>query len=220
MDWQNTKDRVLLIAILFIAIHAISSYINEIFLSIKFKKTLTFEHSYKKHIREYIIIIEITIVTMYISLFFVDTNSTENADISIRIENISQNLAESSTELSKIQQELEERIKYVENLKAEAEVAQNVISLTDEQVNAVQAKLNQELEASSNKGMIQSILIASFFFVLGYIVQPILNWIKRKTGRTTENKDVTPHAQYSAVEIERAIMLLETMKQNENSIKD
>lgn len=227
MDWQNTKDRMLLVAVLIIAVHAIFSYVYEFYWIFKSRRTsyrryldedfnLTSTRYIKRRtIKMLMICFEFMIVISYTNLFFVNTNSTDNTDISTRIENISQDLASSSTELSIIQQELEERIKYVEDLKVEAEIAENVISLTDEQVNAVQAKLNQELEANSTKGMVQNILVATFFFVLGYIVQSIPNWIKRKTGRTTGNKDVTPHTQYSAEEIEQAIMLLSTIKQKE-----
>lgn len=71
--------------------------------------------------------------------------------LSDRISEISSTLAETSKELSDIQEELETRIEYVQNLKKEAEIAENVISLSEEQVNAIQAKINQELEANSEK---------------------------------------------------------------------
>lgn len=165
------------------------------------------------------VVILCSLAAVFILVTQIPTDNIDDTDISTRIEKISQDLAESSSQLSNIQRELEERIQYVEELKAEAEVAENVISMTEEQVSAVQAKLNQELESSSTKGMIQSILIGAFFFVLGYIVQPIHNWFKRKIGKITENNAAIPSTQYSAEEIERAIDLLDTIKQKDNSDK-
>ena len=123
----------------------------------------------------------------------------------------------SSAELENIQQELEERIKFVEELKKEAEIAENVISLTDEQVNAVQEKLNEELEANSNQGLIQNIIISTFFFGLGLVIQPIINLMKRKSSKENENNiEETQHEKYSDEEIEQAIKLLDTLSQSRN----
>lgn len=229
MDLQNTEDSLIFLMVMIMIAHVIYSLVNKIYRVHQVKRKRKRKSLYKDLYKDSFFIstsknpifhIEIIIVVLYISTFLVSTDNTEYIDISSRIENISQGLAESSAELSNIQKELEERIQYVEELKAEAEIAENVISLTDEQLNAVQAKLNQQLEASSTKGMIQNILVAAFFFVLGYIVQLILNWNKRKNSRTAENRDVTSHTQYSIEEIEHAIMLLDTIKQKENSTKE
>ncbi|MBD5550440.1 MAG: hypothetical protein HDQ96_04585 [Lachnospiraceae bacterium] len=162
----------------------------------------------------------ISVLSLLLSVFS-DTVETDNADISIKIENISNNLAEASSELSNIQKELEARIKYVENLKKEAEIAENLISMTDEQVNAVQAKINQELNASSGKSFFQSISISAFFFVLGLIIQPILKGIKKRFGKKSSNDtSISYDNKYTDDEIAQAIMLLDTIKQKEDSIKD
>lgn len=146
------------------------------------------------------------------------TPKKSNEDISTRIEKISNNLAEASSELSNIQEELEARIEYVENLKKEAEIAENLISMTDEQVNAVQAKINQELNASSGKSFFQSIAISAFFFALGLIIQPISKTIKKKFGKKTKNDSSTSYDnKYTDNEIAQAIRLLETINQNKTS---
>lgn len=67
----------------------------------------------------------------------------------------------------------------MEKLKEEAEIAENMISLTEEQVNAIQTKLNQELEMSSKKGLISSFLVSAIFFVAGLTVNPISKFLKR-----------------------------------------
>lgn len=165
---------------------------------------------------EFIIIF---ILYSYFNNFFtLLLTETESTDISTKIENISNDLFAASSELSSIQQELESRIEYVADLKKEAEIAENVISLSDEQVNAVQAKLNQELDASSNKGLMQNILISSFFFMLGLIVQPILKAIKRKSDTAPEDGTSASHDnKYSDEEIEQAIKLLNSINQNKGS---
>ena len=133
--------------------------------------------------------------------------------MSIRIENISQDLSETSKELSGIQKELEERITYVENLKAEAEVAENMISLTDEQVSAIQSKLNQELSSSGRQSLFQGILISTFFFVLGYVV----NWLKTKFKEKFTDNSTDRLSQYSDIEIDAALNLIDSLKNKDNS---
>lgn len=100
--------------------------------------------------------------------------------LSDRISVVSSDLARASKELSNIQEELETRIEFVQNLKKEAEIAENVISLSDEQVKAVQSKLNQELEASSGKNITTNVVISAIFFALGFIVNYIVDYIKAK----------------------------------------
>lgn len=95
----------------------------------------------------------------------------QSDDMSSKIYNIASSLTETSNELSQMQQELELRIEYVENLKREADIAESVISLTEEQVKAVQSKINQEIEASNGKNTISSFLMSAFFFVLGLLLQ-------------------------------------------------
>lgn len=108
---------------------------------------------------------------------------TTDDDISKKISEISSSLNKTSTELNNIQQQLEARIEYVENLKKEAEIAENVISLSEEQVNAVQSKINQELNASNGKNTMITFLISALFFALGLVVQPIINFFKQKNGK-------------------------------------
>lgn len=147
-------------------------------------------------------------------------NDTANIEMSDRIENLSNTLSDASIEILSIQQELEARIDYVENLKREAEIAENVISLSEEQVNAVQAKLSQELEASNSKSFIQSFIPGAIFFVLGSIFTPFISFLISKfrknssTGNTTSAFDG-----YSNEEILTAIKFLNTMKniQNDNA---
>lgn len=143
-----------------------------------------------------------------------NTDNVDNSDISDRIKLISYNLEEVSSELSKIQTELEGRIKYVESLKEEAEIAENVINLSNGQVNAIQAKLNQELEASSRKSFFQSIFINAFFFFLGLIVQPILKTIKKRFYKKSSNDtSISYDHKYTSDEVAQAIRLLDTINQ-------
>ena len=140
----------------------------------------TFAHSNLKY---NILSIYCTILLICIFFGYPDNFLTANNDeLSEKINTISSNLKETATELTNVQQQLESRIEYVENLKEEAEIAENVISLSEEQVNAVQSKINQELNANSGKNTMITFLISALFFALGLIVQPIVNFFKRKNG--------------------------------------
>lgn len=128
----------------------------------------------------------VMIFFLILSLLKPKFTPSSSDDISDNINIIAGNLAEASEQLSTMQQALEARIEFVEDLKKQAEIAENVISLSEEQVNAVQAKINQELEASSGKNTIVTILVSAVFFVLGLIVPQIYNVIKRKRKNTPQ----------------------------------
>lgn len=212
MDLINTKDILLLIAIVIMGIHAIFLYFK-LFLSSS--RILRHEKIYF-----YIWCIEVTILWLCLNslIFPSNTSDIDSADISSRIEEISDDLSKASSELSTIQKELEARIEFVEDLKAEAEVAENMISLTDEQVNAVQTKLNQELNANSSKSLLQNILVSSVFFLLGLLIQPIYRFIKCKLAKNTNNdvKNIQVNS-YSNEEIEQAIKLLDAIKHQQDA---
>lgn len=136
----------------------------------------------------------IHIIIVLVAAYFVVFSSDsliEDKDISKKVATISNNLKETATELTNIQNQLEARIEYVENLKREAEIAENVISLSEEQVNAVQSKINQELNASSSKGTLMSFLISALFFALGLIVQPTINFFRRKNNKYINKSNET-----------------------------
>lgn len=141
---------------------------------------------------------------------------TSELDISTRIKKISQDISNLSNELSLIQIELENRIELVENLKKEAEIAENVINLSSEQVDAIQAKLNQELNSSGNKTLAQSILISGTFFILGIITPYTITFFKRKVTEHNEpDGENILLDKYSNEEIEQAIRLLDALKNRE-----
>ena len=138
-----------------------------------------------------------------ISLLFVfcppASKLQSETDLSTRIESIAKDLDSTSTQLSNIQKELEQRIEYVENLKKEAEIAENVISLTDEQVKAVQSKLNEELNANSEKSLVQDILLNSIFFILGFVAPGFVKVLKSFYDKCTGNKN-TPALEDASIQ--------------------
>ena len=153
--------------------------------------------SFVNHIIIFIVSVVVAICSTFIYDYF-NITSDDN-DISEKITMISTNLKNTAAELSIIQQQLEARIELVKNLKEEAEIAENVISLSEKQVNAVQSKINQELNANSGKSTISSFLISALFFVLGLIVQPIINFFKQKKKKY-DNQD-TKNKQYNQEEL-------------------
>lgn len=79
------------------------------------------------------------------------------------------------TELDLLQKELGQRIELVEILKKEADQAEQIISLTEEQVKAFKNTLNQELEKESKKSFWQGVLVNFVFFILGAIASYIVS---------------------------------------------
>ena len=139
--------------------------------------------------------------------------TTDADDLTSKITTISEELSISSNELISIQKELENRIATVQDLKREAEIAENVISLSAEQVNAIQAKLNQELEQSNKKNTFTTIVISAVFFGLGFIVTPIYNLFKKKKSKS--EPPINEFALYgrSKEDIELALKMYDTFKQ-------
>lgn len=186
------------------------------------KNQLIKDESYITHRAVLCIAIILQIILMTITLglnnmfirVYADTNDT---DIATRIENISNDLSDASTELQSIQEELESRIEYVENLKQEAEIAENILNLSEDQVNAVRAKLNQELEVSNNKSFVQSFILNAIFFILGIIITPLINLIIskfRKKDSTVSNTSALKG--YSDEEIMMAIKILDAINNAQN----
>lgn len=146
-----------------------------------------------------------------------NTNNTDNTDISVRIENISENLSQASDELTIIQKELEARVAYIEDLKREAEIAENVISLSEDQVNAVQAKLSQQLEESNNKSFIQSFIPGAIFFILGTVFTPLINFIfSRFRKNAPADNNASAIDGYSNEEILMAVKFLKAVNNAQN----
>lgn len=135
-------------------------------------------------------------------------------DISSRIESVSTSLTEISTEIEEIQSELTQRIELVAELKKEAEIAENFISLSDDQVSAIQAKLKQEFESNSGKSLLQGILINAFFFVIGIISPRIIELLKKKLNKTNKANSTSSTNSYSEEEISQAVKLLDAIKKD------
>ena len=200
----------------FLAMTILFQFIGLNFIILK-KRLSYYNHRY---IFIYLFIIALELETIFVYIYKKhnlpdEINDTANIEISDRIEIISNNLSDVSAEILLIQQELEGRIDYVEKLKQEAEIAENVISLSEEQVNAVQAKLSQELEASNSKSFIQSFIPGAIFFVLGSIFTPFISFLIskfRKNTATGKGNTTSAIDGYSNEEILTAIKFLNTMK--------
>lgn len=138
-------------------------------------------------------------------------------ELSVKIEAISDDLAKSAKELDAIQEKLESRIATVEELKKEAEIAENMISLSEEQVDAIQAKLNQELEASSGKSLWISILINAVFFMLGLAVQPVKDFFKGRLWKETTQTPGVDKDAFTEEDVEKFHRMLDRLAYNEST---
>ena len=116
-----------------------------------------------------------SIVYEVISTILKRKNINKEDDITSRIKDVSTVLENSVQELGELQIELEERVKMVEKLKEEAEQAETIISLTEEQVKAVRTTLNNELQKEGRKSFWQGVIVNFGFFVLGAIVSYIVS---------------------------------------------
>ena len=96
-------------------------------------------------------------------------------DISEKIERGSKTLSSSSAELTDLQQELEEKIQFVNDLNMKANQAQSLLSLSHDQIDAIKTMLNQETQKENRANFWKSVLVNFIFFVLGAIASYIIS---------------------------------------------
>ena len=96
-------------------------------------------------------------------------------DISTKIETISKTLNKSSVELSDLQKELESKIQYVNDLNAEANQAQSLISLSHDQIEAIKTMLNKETQKENRANFWKSVLVNFIFFIMGAVASYIIS---------------------------------------------
>ena len=129
---------------------------------------------------------------------------------------ISNNLQEISQELSELQKELEARIEYIEHLKEEAQIAESVISLSQDQVNAIQAQLNQELESNSGRDIMINVVTGTIFYILGVVPPMIINKIKNK--KSTQKQTTTNNTEKCMYSAEEVFEMIDGLKKNMEKI--
>ena len=104
-----------------------------------------------------------------------EVHKDKNKDIAIKIQAISKSLSNSSNELIDIENQLKERISFVENLNTQAQKAEHIASLNQEQVNAINDLLGDNLKKESRKSFWQGVIVNFIFFVLGATVSFIIS---------------------------------------------
>lgn len=99
-----------------------------------------------------------------------DKEKRKEPDISEKIDTISKRLSRSSIELSSLQMELERKIQFVNDLNTKANQAQNLLSLSHDQIEAIKDMLNQETQKENRANFWKNVLVNLIFFILGAIV--------------------------------------------------
>lgn len=80
-------------------------------------------------------------------------------DISEKIEKVSTVLSQSSGELANLQKELEGKLEFVNKLNEEANQAQNLLSLSHDQIEAIKTMLNQETQKENKINFWKSVFV-------------------------------------------------------------
>ena len=109
-----------------------------------------------------------------ISLFLRRKKQHEKEDIAVKIKGISDSLSKSAGELVDLQEQLKERIAFVEDLSAQAKKAEDIASLNKDQLDAVSEILNANLKKEGKRSFWQGVLVNFIFFILGAVVSYIV----------------------------------------------
>jgi len=88
-------------------------------------------------------------------------------DIAGKIKSIFASLSKSAADLVDMQEQLRERIAFVEDLSAKAKQAEEIASLNKEQVDAINQILGDNLQKEGRRGFWKSVLVNFIFFIMG-----------------------------------------------------
>ena len=117
--------------------------------------------------------------------FLISNQQNDTIELSSQIEAISASLKETSIELSLIQKELELRVEFVEQLKKDAEIAEAVVNLSQEQIDSVRNLLNIEVNKNNSRNFWVNLLITLAGVIIGSI---FTFFIPRIVDRLRKNK--------------------------------
>lgn len=93
-----------------------------------------------------------------------------NLEISENIDNVSKKLEESKEIIENALLEVEKQKKLFEEMKRDAEISQQISSMNQEQVNALNKVLEVTLNKQEKKSSFKNILLNLFFCVLGAVL--------------------------------------------------
>jgi len=102
---------------------------------------------------------------------FISKQLANNDYLSKRLLKIQQLLKAVKSESSAFEREIKKQAKETVKLKNDALVAQNLITLSDDQVQAVRSVLKTALASDRKITLLLTILISAIFFVLGIIIK-------------------------------------------------
>ena len=106
--------------------------------------------------------------------FLRNKKQQEKEDIAAKIKGISDSLSKSAGELVDLQEQLKERIAFVEDLSAQAKKAEDIASLNKDQLDAVSEILNANLKKEGKRSFWQGVLVNFIFFILGAVASYIV----------------------------------------------
>lgn len=129
----------------------------------------------------FLLMLSVFVSTLYsiINKFYYEAKENKKEkkepDISKKIELISKKLNKSSIELSDLQKELERKVQFVNDLNAEANQAQSLLSLSHDQIEAIKTMLNKETQKENRASFWKNVLVNTIFFILGAIASYIIS---------------------------------------------
>lgn len=100
-----------------------------------------------------------------------------NLEISKNIDNVSKKLEESKEIIENALLEVEKQKRLFEEMKKEAEISQQISSMNEKQVNALNKVLECTLNKQEKKSSFKNILLNLFFSVLGAVIGFVLGKI-------------------------------------------
>ena len=95
---------------------------------------------------------------------------TKNDDVAERIKIVAEKLLSTSDELNDVQMQLEKRIIFVNEIKAQAEEAEQLLNLRKSEVDAIRTTLAKELKYEGKISFWKGVAVNFLFFIGGSIV--------------------------------------------------
>ena len=123
-----------------------------------------------------IVSILLGIVGAIVSYYFSKRSAKNEEKTSVRIDRLSSVLKKASSEIEELENEVKNKSKRLQELDDHSKRLEGLLSLKEEQVEAIRQELRATLKENSRSSRIWTILIGAIWFIVGIAVRGILGF--------------------------------------------
>jgi len=164
-DFRKSFDKIFTVVLFIMVIGMMSFLISDMYMQ---------RSDYTIYFGTIVVICMFLIATLAYLYTVVIEMPVEEPSLSMRIEALTNLLRASAKAVSKIEEEIKRTKVWVNKLEEDAATYETITKLKKSEVEAVAQTLGLIVKKEGKKSMVMGILIAAFFFLLGFVVN---NWV-------------------------------------------